>query len=75
MSADRRIREDMLMVTDTGRVSLSDFEILVYDGSGNSPLDTIDIYDEENDDYLIGGRLRVRKSTYFKRYRNMQAIL
>lgn len=56
MSADRRIREDMLMVTDTGRVSLSDFEILVYDGSGNSPLDTIDIYDEENDDYLIGGR-------------------
>ena len=55
MSGDKRIPEKMLMMTDSGRVKLSDFEIHVFDGSTNSPVDTIDIYDEENDDYLIGG--------------------
>lgn len=53
LSADRRVPERMLMMTDTGNVSAVDFTV---DGNtNNNPFDTLNIYDEENDEYLIGG--------------------
>ena len=56
MAADRRIPESMLMFTESGNISISDFETVGgYVGADNTFIDTINIYDEKNDDYLIGG--------------------
>lgn len=51
MSADKRVPERMLCLSDTGNITENSFE---YEGSIYEYND-IDFYDEENDDYLIGG--------------------
>lgn len=50
MAADNRIAESLIMITDTGSVDRPDFYY-----KDDSMLDSIDFYDEDMDDYLIGG--------------------